>query len=86
MNPVINIQLPQDLHTRLLRVMTILHADEAPADVTDISQIVIRELHSFVDGWESTYGITGWIGALSDDQIAMATGFESLESEAEVAL
>jgi len=86
MNPVINIPLPQDLHTRLLRVMRILKADEAPAEVTDINQLVIRELCRFLEGWESTYGITGWVGDLSDDQIAMAIGFESLENAAEVSL
>lgn len=83
MNHNITITLPPDVHTRLLRVIKMLQTDDAPLELTDMSQIVIRELWGFVEGWEATYGITGWSGDLSDDQIAMACGYESLNAEAE---
>jgi hypothetical protein len=83
MNHNIAITLPSELHNRLLRVIKILQADDAPLGLTDMNPIVIRELWGFVEGWEKTYGVTGYKGDLSDDQIAMACGYESLNAEAE---
>ena len=83
MNHNITTTLPPDLHARLLRVIKILQADDAPAKFTDINQIVIMELWGLVKRWEETYGLTGWKGDLSNEQIAMACGYESLNAEAE---